>query len=159
MTATEQSSCEMTNPLFLMLGSLFSFYLPMVIMVTTYVLTIPHLTKQKMCTVKGARHVVASDAANRWRQTVVGIRNHHHQQLGRVSTFSEGQALRATSAANSFRDGGGVPRSNTSLGNGARIGLWGSGSANGGGGRSSTGSSFTTSSSIAGTEVSHRCCR
>ena len=40
--------------------SLFAFYIPMVIMVVTYVLTVHHLKKQKLSTaLNGARHQVS----------------------------------------------------------------------------------------------------
>ena len=48
--------CEMNNQHFLIFGSLLAFYIPMVIMVTTYVLTVHHLKKQKLSTLSGARH-------------------------------------------------------------------------------------------------------
>ena len=51
--------CEMNNEHFLIFGSLLSFYIPMVIMVTTYALTIHHLKKQKLCALTGQRHIVS----------------------------------------------------------------------------------------------------
>lgn len=51
--------CEMVNEHFLIFGSLLSFYIPMVIMVTTYALTIHHLKKQKLCALAGQRHVIS----------------------------------------------------------------------------------------------------
>ena len=39
------------------IGSLFSFYIPMVIMVTTYILTVHHLKRQKLSSLAGKRHV------------------------------------------------------------------------------------------------------
>ena len=44
----EEHICEMNNKYFLVIGSLLSFYIPMVIMVTTYVLTVHHLKKKKL---------------------------------------------------------------------------------------------------------------
>ena len=49
--------CEMNNEYFLVIGSLLSFYIPMVIMVTTYVLTVHHLKKAKVGALAGKRHV------------------------------------------------------------------------------------------------------
>ena len=39
------------------IGSLFSFYIPMTIMVVTYILTVHHLKKQKLTSLSGKRHV------------------------------------------------------------------------------------------------------
>ena len=49
--------CEMNNDYFLVIGSLFSFYIPMVTMVTTYVLTVHHLKKKRVGILAGTRHV------------------------------------------------------------------------------------------------------
>ena len=46
----------MNNQHFLIFGSLLAFYIPMVIMILTYVLTVHHLKKQKLTTLNGARH-------------------------------------------------------------------------------------------------------
>ena len=56
-----ENVCEMTNDYFLVIGSLFSFYIPMVIMVTTYVLTVHHLKKKKLGMLAGKRHVGISN--------------------------------------------------------------------------------------------------
>ena len=62
---TAENMCEMTNDYFLVIGSLFSFYIPMVIMVTTYVLTVHHLKKKKLGGLTGSRHVgIANLVAN-----------------------------------------------------------------------------------------------
>ena len=53
--------CEMNNQHFLIFGSLLAFYIPMVIMVTTYVLTVHHLKKQKLSTLTGARHQISKN--------------------------------------------------------------------------------------------------
>ena len=53
--------CEMNNQQFLIFGSLLAFYIPMVIMVTTYVLTVHHLKKQKLSTLSGARHQISKN--------------------------------------------------------------------------------------------------
>ena len=57
--------CEMNNEHFLIFGSLLSFYIPMVIMVTTYALTIHHLKKQKLCALAGQRHIVSKQATRK----------------------------------------------------------------------------------------------
>ena len=49
--------CELNNVYFLVIGSLFSFYIPMLIMITTYVLTVHHLNKQKRGSLAANRHV------------------------------------------------------------------------------------------------------
>ena len=56
--------CAMTNQHFLIFGSLLAFYLPMVIMVVTYVLTVHHLKNQKLLsgTLTGARHQVSKNS-------------------------------------------------------------------------------------------------
>ena len=53
--------CEMNNQHFLMFGSLLAFYIPMVIMVATYVLTVHHLKRQGLVSgaLSGARHQVS----------------------------------------------------------------------------------------------------
>ena len=56
-----ENLCEMNNDYFLVIGSLFSFYIPMVIMVTTYVLTVHHLKKKKLGMLAGKRHVGISN--------------------------------------------------------------------------------------------------
>merc|ERR550532_2106163 len=53
-------TCEMNNETFLIFGSLLSFYIPMVIMVTTYALTIHHLSTTRLCGTAGSRHVVSA---------------------------------------------------------------------------------------------------
>ena len=53
--------CEMNNDYFLVIGSLLSFYIPMVIMVVTYVLTVHHLKKKKLGSLAGTRHVGISN--------------------------------------------------------------------------------------------------
>ena len=53
-----ENVCEMNNDYFLVIGSLLSFYIPMVIMVTTYVLTVHQLKKKKLV---GKRHVGKSN--------------------------------------------------------------------------------------------------
>ena len=57
--------CEMNNEHFLIFGSLLSFYIPMVIMVTTYALTIHHLKKQKLCALAGSRHILSKGGMGR----------------------------------------------------------------------------------------------
>ena len=56
----QPSVCEMNNQHFLIFGSLLAFYIPMVIMVVTYVLTVHHLKHQRLVsgTLSGARHQV-----------------------------------------------------------------------------------------------------
>ena len=56
--------CEMNNQPFLIFGSLLAFYIPMVIMVVTYVLTVHHLKKQRLVsgTLTGARHQVTKSS-------------------------------------------------------------------------------------------------
>ena len=49
--------CELNNVYFLVIGSLFSFYIPMLIMITTYILTVHHLDKQKRGSLAANRHV------------------------------------------------------------------------------------------------------
>ena len=49
--------CELNNVYFLVIGSLLSFYIPMLIMVTTYILTVLHLNKQKRGSLAANRHV------------------------------------------------------------------------------------------------------
>lgn len=53
--------CEMNNQHFLIFGSLLAFYIPMVIMVATYVLTVHHLKRQGLVSgaLSGARHQVS----------------------------------------------------------------------------------------------------
>eukprot|EP00092_Neocalanus_flemingeri_P031668 GFUD01034394.1.p1 GENE.GFUD01034394.1~~GFUD01034394.1.p1 ORF type:complete len:463 (-),score=82.11 GFUD01034394.1:47-1435(-) len=53
--------CEMNNEYFLIFGGILSFYIPMVIMVTTYILTIHHLKKQKLCALAGSRHILSKN--------------------------------------------------------------------------------------------------
>ena len=57
----EEHVCEMNNKYFLVIGSLLSFYIPMVIMVTTYVLTVHHLKKKQHGSLAGKRHVGISN--------------------------------------------------------------------------------------------------
>ena len=60
-----ENVCEMNNDYFLVIGSLLSFYIPMVIMVTTYVLTVHHLKKKTLGSLAGMRHVgIANLVAN-----------------------------------------------------------------------------------------------
>merc|ERR1719361_279097 len=56
----DRITCEMNNETFLIFGSLLSFYIPMVIMVTTYALTIHHLSSTRLCGTAGSRHVVSA---------------------------------------------------------------------------------------------------
>ena len=76
--------CAMTNQHFLIFGSLLAFYLPMVIMVVTYVLTVHHLKNQKLLsgTLTGARHhvsktSVATGGGYGPSTNGVGVRNGH----------------------------------------------------------------------------------
>ncbi|XP_023337362.1 5-hydroxytryptamine receptor 2C, partial [Eurytemora carolleeae] len=50
--------CEVKNRHFRLLGSLFSFYIPMLIMVTTYILTVHQLSRKKNQALTSSRHVV-----------------------------------------------------------------------------------------------------
>ena len=56
--------CEMNNQHFLIFGSLLAFYIPMVIMVVTYVLTVHHLKNQRLVsgTLTGARHQITKSS-------------------------------------------------------------------------------------------------
>ena len=54
---SDTNNCEMSNQYFLVIGSLLSFYIPMTIMVTTYILTIHHLKKRRLQGLAGNRHV------------------------------------------------------------------------------------------------------
>jgi len=53
----------MNNQHFLIFGSLLAFYIPMVIMVTTYVLTVHHLKSQKLSSLTGARHQISKNGS------------------------------------------------------------------------------------------------
>ena len=93
--------CEMVNEHFLIFGSLLSFYIPMVIMVTTYALTIHHLKKQKLCALAGQRHVVskqgkfvqkdrsssysAADGSNTLTTSYIAIRNGHKDSFSSIA--------------------------------------------------------------------------
>ena len=67
-----ENLCEMNNDYFLVIGSLFSFYIPMVIMVTTYVLTVHHLKKKKLGMLAGKRHVGISNLVANTLTTFLG---------------------------------------------------------------------------------------
>ena len=57
--------CQINNEYFVIFGSLFSFYLPMVIIVTMYVLTVHQLKNPKVRSIAGQSHVgVTSLAVN-----------------------------------------------------------------------------------------------
>ena len=96
-----ENVCEMNNDYFLVIGSLLSFYIPMVIMVTTYALTIHHLKKQKLCALAGQRHVVskqgkfvqkdrsssysAADGSNTLTTSYIAIRNGHKDSFSSIA--------------------------------------------------------------------------
>ena len=62
---SDNDSCEMNNQFFLVIGSLLSFYIPMIIMVTTYILTIHHLKRKRLEGLAGKRHMgISSLVAN-----------------------------------------------------------------------------------------------
>ena len=92
--------CEMVNEHFLIFGSLVAFYIPMVIMVTTYALTIHHLKKQKLCVFAGQRHVVSKqgkfvrkdrsasysgDNGNTLTTSYISIRNTHKDSFSSIA--------------------------------------------------------------------------
>ena len=61
----DNDSCEMNNQFFRVIGSLLSFYIPMIIMVTTYILTIHHLKRKRLKGLAGNRHMgISSLVAN-----------------------------------------------------------------------------------------------
>ena len=88
-------SCEMNNQHFLIFGSLLSFYIPMIIMVTTYTLTIHQLSRQNIAR---SRHVLNKAAAGKVgrgeavqcgelqealtvsRENIAGTETHHRYQ-------------------------------------------------------------------------------
>ena len=83
--------CEMVNEHFLILGSLLSFYIPMVIMVTTYALTIHYLKKQKLCALAGQRHVLSkngtcsADSRASLTTSYMGMRSGHKDSFTSVA--------------------------------------------------------------------------
>jgi len=86
--------CEMNNEPFLIFGSLLSFYIPMVIMVTTYILTIHHLKKQKLCALAGSRHVISKNGT--------GVTKLVSKDPG---TYSAGSRATITSTCTPMRNG------------------------------------------------------
>ena len=55
--------CQINNEYFVIIGSLLSFYLPMIIIVAMYVLTVYQLTNPKVGNLTGQRHVGISHLA------------------------------------------------------------------------------------------------
>ena len=76
--------CEMNNQHFLIFGSLLAFYIPMVIMILTYVLTVHHLKKQKLTTLNGARHHISKNGA----VAVTGEGKINNLQVVKIKLFS-----------------------------------------------------------------------
>lgn len=75
--------CEMNNQHFLIFGSLLAFYIPMVIMVVTYVLTVHHLKKQRLVsgTLNGARHQVTKRNSATGGMVMLRNGNSHQSKL------------------------------------------------------------------------------